>query len=118
MKKPLVGLINMRLGIALSVCIATSASAAEITGAGSTFVYPILAKWSAAYTGGAKINYQSIGSGGGIKQIESKTVTFGASDKPLDMKELNQYGMTQFPLIVGGEALVVHLPGISPGQSA
>lgn len=92
------------------------AFAADITGAGSTFVFPILSKWSADYTAGDRINYQSIGSGGGIKQIESKTVTFGASDKPLAVSELNQYGMTQFPVIVGGESIVVHLPGIQPGQ--
>jgi phosphate transport system substrate-binding protein len=90
--------------------------AADITGAGSTFVFPVLSKWSDAYTGGDKINYQSIGSGGGIKQVESKTVTFGASDKPLAMSELNQYGMTQFPVIVGGESLVINLPGIKPGD--
>jgi phosphate transport system substrate-binding protein len=114
--KSLKRLLILTSGIAVAALAATSALAADITGAGSTFVYPILSKWSAAYPGGDRINYQSIGSGGGIKQIESKTVTFGASDKPLDMKELNQYGMTQFPLIVGGEALVVHLPGISPGQ--
>jgi phosphate transport system substrate-binding protein len=104
-------------GAVAGLAMLTSATyAAEITGAGSTFVYPILSKWSAAYTGGDKINYQSIGSGGGIKQIESKTVTFGASDKPLATSELDQYGMTQFPIIVGGEALIVHLPGIAPGQ--
>ncbi len=90
--------------------------AAEITGAGSTFVFPILSKWSADYTVGDRINYQSIGSGGGIKQIEAKTVTFGATDKPLATSELDQYGMVQFPVIVGGEALVVNLPGIAPGQ--
>ncbi len=95
---------------------ATGAMAADITGAGSTFVFPILSKWSDAYNGGDRINYQSIGSGGGIKQIESKTVTFGASDKPLALSELNQYGMTQFPVIVGGESIVVNLPGIKPGQ--
>lgn len=104
------------LGAAAGLLFATSAMAADITGAGSTFVYPILSKWSSVYTGGSRINYQSIGSGGGIKQIESKTVTFGASDKPLSVAELNQYGLTQFPVIVGGLALVVHLPGIAPGQ--
>jgi phosphate transport system substrate-binding protein len=105
-------------GVTLA-CLALSAAhalAADITGAGSTFVFPILSKWSDAYTGGDKINYQSIGSGGGIKQVETKTVTFGATDKPLAMSELNQYGMTQFPVIVGGESLVVNLPGIKPGQ--
>jgi phosphate transport system substrate-binding protein len=103
-------------GVALGAFVATGAMAADITGAGSTFVYPILAKWSAAYTGGAKINYQSIGSGGGIAQIKAKTVTFGASDMPLSVADLNAAGLTQFPLIVGGESLVVHLPGIAAGQ--
>ena len=116
MKKSLKSLIAMAAGMAMAAAIATTASAAEITGAGSTFVYPILAKWSAAYTGGAKINYQSIGSGGGIAQIKAKTVTFGASDKPLSVAELNAGGLTQFPVIVGGEALVIHVPGIAPGQ--
>jgi phosphate transport system substrate-binding protein len=102
--------------LAATFLVAGQAMAAEITGAGSTFVYPILSKWSADYTAGDRINYQSIGSGGGIKQIESKTVTFGASDKPLATSELDQYGMTQFPVIVGGESLVVNLPGIAPGQ--
>lgn len=93
-----------------------SAMAADITGAGSTFVYPILSKWSAAYPGGTKINYQSIGSGGGIAQIKAKTVTFGASDMPMSVSDLSSGGMTQFPVIVGGEAMVVHLPGIGAGQ--
>jgi phosphate transport system substrate-binding protein len=104
------------LGAAAGLFLATSAMAADITGAGSTFVYPILSKWSENYKGGDRINYQSIGSGGGIKQIEAKTVTFGASDKPLETKELDQYGMTQFPLIVGGITPIVNLPGIKPGD--
>ena len=104
------------MGAAAGLLLATSAMAADITGAGSTFVYPILSKWSAAYTAGTRINYQSIGSGGGIQQIESKTVTFGASDKPLAVADLDKYGLTQFPVIVGGLALIVHLPGIAPGQ--
>jgi phosphate transport system substrate-binding protein len=104
------------LSLAASLLLAPSAFAADITGAGSTFVYPILAKWSAVYAGGDRINYQSIGSGGGIAQIKAKTVTFGASDKPLSVAELAQAGLTQFPVIVGGEAVVVHLPGIQPGQ--
>jgi phosphate transport system substrate-binding protein len=106
------------LAIAITVSAAlaaTSAFAAEITGAGSTFVYPLLSKWSAAYPGD-KINYQSIGSGGGIAQIKAKTVTFGASDMPMSVADLNAAGLTQFPLIVGGEALVVHLPGIQAGE--
>lgn len=113
--------LNFKIGMTgialmLSTALATSALAADITGAGSTFVYPILAKWSAAYPGGSKINYQSIGSGGGIAQIKAKTVTFGASDMPMSVADLNAGGMTQFPVIVGGEAMVVHLPGINPGQ--
>jgi len=114
--------MKMRYGwmaITALICLAlgsAQAMAADITGAGSTFVFPILSKWSDAYTGGDKINYQSIGSGGGIQQIEAKTVTFGTSDKPLAMSELDKYAMTQFPVIVGGESLVVNLPGIQPGQ--
>ena len=104
------------VALAALVLGAPDTMAAEITGAGSTFVYPILSKWSDAYTAGDKINYQSIGSGGGIKQIESKTVTFGATDKPLAMSELDQYGMTQFPVIVGGESVVVNLPGNKAGE--
>ncbi len=96
--------------------VTTGALAADVTGAGSSFVYPVLAKWSAAYTGGSRINYQSIGSGGGIAQIKAKTVTFGASDKPLSVQDLDANGLTQFPVIVGGVAMVVHIPGIQAGQ--
>ncbi len=89
-----------------------------ITGAGATFPYPIYAKWASAYRAktGTGLNYQSIGSGGGIKQIESKTVTFGASDAPLDGAELNKYGLVQFPMVMGGIVPVVHLSGVKPGQ--
>jgi len=104
------------MGAAAGLLFATSAMAADVTGAGSTFVYPLLSKWSSTYTEGTRINYQSIGSGAGIQQIEAKTVTFGASDKPLPVADLDKYGLTQFPVIVGGEALIVHLPGIAPGQ--
>ena len=84
--------------------ITTSASAADISGAGATFPYPIYAKWADAYKKetGNGLNYQSIGSGGGIKQIEAKTVTFGATDKPLGEKELNDNGLIQFPMVMGG----------------
>jgi phosphate transport system substrate-binding protein len=99
-----------------STFLAGSAMAADITGAGSSFVYPVLSKWSAAYTGGSRINYQSIGSGGGIAQIKAKTVTFGASDKPLSVADLNAAGLTQFPVIVGGITVVVHVPGVQAGQ--
>lgn len=92
--------------------------AADISGAGSTFVYPILSKWAAAYKAisGLGINYQSIGSGGGIQQIESKTVTFGASDMPMSTADLNKFGLVQFPLVNGADVPVVNLPGIRPGQ--
>src|SRR5580704_12970502 len=94
-----------------------SVNAAGISGAGSTFVYPILSKWADAYrTGrGVEVNYQSIGSGGGIKQIESKTVDFGASDAPMPPIELDKFGLIQFPIVIGGDVPVVNLPGIEPG---
>jgi phosphate transport system substrate-binding protein len=97
---------------------AFSAQAVDITGAGATFPYPIYAKWADAYrkATGNGMNYQSIGSGGGIKQIRSKTVDFGASDKPLKAEELEESGLTQFPAIIGGVVPVVNVPGVSPGQ--
>ena len=98
--------------------LASTASAADISGAGATFPFPIYAKWAAVYKGqtGTGLNYQSIGSGGGIKQIESKTVTFGASDIPLSVAELNKYGMLQFPAVIGGIVPVVNLAGITTNQ--
>ncbi|MBK4734040.1 phosphate ABC transporter substrate-binding protein PstS [Noviherbaspirillum pedocola] len=95
-----------------------SALAADITGAGATFPYPIYAKWAEAYkkATGVGMNYQSIGSGGGIKQIKAKTVDFGASDMPLPEKELEQDGLMQFPAIMGGVVPVVNLEGIKAGQ--
>jgi phosphate transport system substrate-binding protein len=94
------------------------AKAAEITGAGSTFVYPILAKWADAYkkATGIGLNYQSIGSGGGIKQITNKTVTFGASDMPLTPADVAKNGFVQFPVINGAVVPVVNLDGIKPGE--
>lgn len=105
------------LGAALAVA-APLAMAADISGAGATFPYPIYSKWADAYKTktGVGLNYQSIGSGGGIKQIKAKTVTFGASDKPLEQKELDEAGLTQFPAIVGGVVPVVNLKGIAPGE--
>ena len=93
------------------------AAALDISGAGSTFVYPILAKWADAYKtkAGVAVNYQSIGSGGGIKQIQSRTVDFGASDAPLPPAELDKFGLLQFPIVIGGDVPVVNLPGIAPG---
>ena len=92
--------------------------AAEITGAGATFPYPIYAKWADAYKKetGTSMNYQSIGSGGGIKQIEARTVDFGASDMPLKPEELQRTGLTQFPTVMGGVVPVYNLPGIASGQ--
>src|SRR5246500_122098 len=98
--------------------IGFAAQAAEISGAGATFPYPIYAKWAEAYSvkTGLRMNYQSIGSGGGIAQINAKTVDFGASDMPLKPEELDKAGLMQFPPVIGGEVLVVNLPGIQPGQ--
>lgn len=95
-----------------------SAFAANITGAGATFPYPIYAKWAEAYKGasGASLNYQSIGSGGGIKQIKAKTVDFGGSDMPLKPDDLESSGLMQFPAIMGGVVPIVNLEGVSPGQ--
>lgn len=94
------------------------ASAAEVTGAGSTFVYPILSKWADSYKqkSGLSLNYQSIGSGGGIAQIKKKTVDFGASDMPLKPEELDSAGLMQFPVVIGGDVPVVNLAGVKPGQ--
>ena len=106
------------LGTFAAAAIAVAAQAAEISGAGATFPYPIYAKWAEAYAAktGLKLNYQSIGSGGGIAQINARTVDFGASDMPLKPEELEKNGLTQFPPVIGGEVLVVNLPGIQPGQ--
>ena len=94
------------------------ASAADITGAGSTFVFPILSKWSADYSAasGTKVNYQSIGSSQGIAQIKSATVDFGASDAPLKPEELQKAGLAQFPLVIGGIVPVFNVDGMKPGD--
>jgi len=105
---------------AVTVTVATAAMAApaEISGAGATFPYPVYAKWADAYKTktGVGLNYQSIGSGGGIKQIKAKTVTFGASDMPLKPDDLKAAGLVQFPMIIGGVVPVVNIQGIGPGQ--
>ena len=100
------------------VTLACTAIAADISGAGATFPYPLYAKWADAYKKQTNIgmNYQSIGSGGGIKQIKAKTVTFGASDKPLKQEELDAAGLVQFPMVMGGVVPVLRLQGIAPGQ--
>jgi phosphate transport system substrate-binding protein len=96
----------------------SAAQAGDISGAGATFPYPIYAKWADAYKQktGIGLNYQSIGSGGGIKQIKAKTVTFGASDMPLKPDDLEKSGLLQFPMIMGGVVPVVNLEGIKPGE--
>ena len=103
---------------ALAGALATVAQAADISGAGATFPYPLYAKWADAYKKetGIGLNYQSIGSGGGIKQIQQKTVTFGASDMPLEPKELTKSGLVQFPTVVGGDVPVINLAGVNPGD--
>ncbi|HEY3433817.1 MAG TPA: phosphate ABC transporter substrate-binding protein PstS [Rhodocyclaceae bacterium] len=106
--------------VALASAFALSASvqAAEVTGAGATFPAPIYAKWADAYqkATGNKINYQSIGSGGGIKQITAKTVDFGASDMPLKPEQLDKDGLLQFPTVIGGVVPVFNVEGIKPGE--
>jgi len=112
-------LIKRILAPALAAAaFSTCALAADITGAGATFPYPIYAKWADAYkkNTGNGLNYQSIGSGGGIKQITAKTVDFGASDMPLKGEDLQKNGLVQFPAIMGGVVPVVKLAGVNPGQ--
>ncbi len=105
-------------GLALAA-VALSAlagkSQAQVTGAGATFVFPVLAAWSSEYhrQTGVQINYQSIGSGGGIAQIKNATVDFGASERPLSDEELKQFDLLQFPIIVGGISVVVNIPGVA-----
>ncbi len=97
---------------------AAPALAVDISGAGATFPYPIYAKWAEAYKAktGIGLNYQSIGSGGGIKQIEASTVDFGASDMPLEVADLDANGLMQFPTVIGGDVPVVNVPGVGPGK--
>ena len=104
-------------GIGL-LSVAPVGQAADISGAGATFPYPIYSKWADTYKQqtGIGLNYQSIGSGGGIKQIKAKTVTFGASDMPLKPEELQQAGLVQFPMIIGGVVPVVNIKGVQGGQ--
>ena len=101
-----------------TLAFASVSSATDITGAGATFPYPIYAKWAEAYKaqGGVNMNYQSIGSGGGIKQITAKTVDFGASDMPLKPEELEKNGLMQFPTVIGGVVPVINVNGIAAGQ--
>ncbi len=100
------------------VATSTSAFAADITGAGSTFIYPVLSKWADGYMkeSGSAVNYQSIGSGAGIKQIQAKTVTFGATDKPLSVDQLDKDGLAQWPMVMGAIVPVVNIEGVKPGD--
>lgn len=104
--------------LSLSVAVPAYAEVTQINGAGATFPYPIYAKWASAYekATGVQLNYQSIGSGGGIKQIKKKTVDFGASDAPMKPADLDKYGMIQWPQIMGGVVPVINLPGIDSGK--
>jgi len=106
------------IGLAAALMTAGSAFAVDITGAGATFPYPIYAKWAEAYKAktGVSMNYQSIGSGGGIKQINAKTVDFGASDMPLKPEVLEKDGLMQFPAVMGGVVPVLNVSGIEAGQ--
>jgi phosphate transport system substrate-binding protein len=110
-KKLLIG----AMALIAAVGTATAVLAVDISGAGATFPFPIYSKWAAAYKGatGIGLNYQSIGSGGGIAQITAKTVTFGASDMPMTPADLEKNGLVMFPTVVGSEVLVYNLPGIA-----
>src|SRR5438552_3195114 len=112
--------MDFRLPMAAGFLVAAlaRATAADISGAGATFPYPIYAKWADAYKKetGIGLNYQSIGSGGGITQIRAKTVTFGASDMPLAGADLDKDGLAQFPTVMGGVVPVVNIDGVKPGD--
>jgi phosphate transport system substrate-binding protein len=103
---------------ATALSLGAAAVAQDVTGAGATFPAPLYAKWADAYNKatGVKINYQSVGSGAGLRQIRGKTVDFGASDMPLKDDELAKDGLTQFPTVIGGVVPVVNVKGITPGQ--
>ena len=110
-------IIKIIAAAGLLAAASISAQAADISGAGATFPYPIYAKWADAYKKETNIglNYQSIGSGGGIKQIKAKTVTFGATDAPLKGEDLAASGLVQFPMVMGGIVPVINLEGVAPG---
>ncbi|MDR6840234.1 phosphate ABC transporter substrate-binding protein PstS [Pseudoxanthomonas sacheonensis] len=103
--------------LALAAAFSTGAMAADVTGAGASFVYPAMSKWSADYkkSSGKQVNYQSIGSGGGIAQIKAGTVDFGSSDAPLKPDELAKFGLAQFPSVIGGIVPVLNVPGVAAG---
>src|SRR5262245_25652462 len=105
-------------GLIAAAAIVLPASAADISGAGATFPYPIYAKWADTYKKetGVGLNYQSIGSCGGIKQIQAKTVSFGATDMPLKADQLQKDGLIQFPTVLGGVVPVINLDGVKSGE--
>lgn len=105
-------------GVATAGAFSAAIAQQEVTGAGATFPAPLYAKWAADYNKatGVKINYQSVGSGAGLKQIDAKTVAFGASDMPLKDEDLDKKGLVQFPTVIGGVIPVVNIKGIAPGQ--
>ena len=107
-----------KLIVSVLTIISITVSAADITGAGATFPYPIYAKWAEAYSKetGVKLNYQSIGSSGGIRQINNKTVTFGATDAPVKGEDLDKLGQIQFPAIIGGTVPIINLEGFKAGE--
>ena len=106
------------IGAGLTVALGGTAQADTFTGAGATFPAPVYSAWAQAYRGAThnELNYQAIGSGGGIRQIQAKTVDFGATDKPLKQQDLDKAGLSQFPTVVGGIVPIVNLPGVNPGQ--
>jgi phosphate transport system substrate-binding protein len=112
-------LTKKRLSVLLaSLCLSGMAHAADVTGAGSSFVFPVISKWSQDYskTAANRINYQSIGSGGGIAQIKAATVDFGASDAPLSAEDLAKGGLGQFPSVIGGIVPIINVEGLAPGE--
>ena len=109
---------SFAITLTATLLASVAAQAGDITGAGATFPAPVYAKWAESYKAqaGTQVNYQAIGSGGGIKQIKAKTVAFGASDKPLTSDDLKAAGLVQFPTVIGGIVPVTNLPGIKPGE--
>ncbi|MBD7922756.1 phosphate ABC transporter substrate-binding protein PstS [Xanthomonas sp. CFBP 8703] len=113
-------ILSLKSRVATAVVAASfvfAANAADVTGAGASFIYPVMSKWSADYNAatGKKVNYQSIGSGGGIAQIKAATVDFGSSDAPLKPDDLAASGLAQFPSVIGGVVPVVNVQGVAPG---
>ena len=104
--------------LGLAAAMAFNVQAQNVTGAGASFVYPVMSKWTADYRKATKVqvNYQSIGSGGGIAQIKAGTVDFGSSDAPLKPEDLDKHGLGQFPSVIGGVVPVVNIPGVAPGK--